>query len=208
MERLKKLMVSSNPWLRVITIYLIGFLLLIIVAITSNVLLPEGIIKNANPLWNWSVSQNLLLGTLQIFCFNLIFDVVMVLADLFAKCSRKSECYLPAGYWCLFLMFIIFGVMIGTWSFQMATTSMPFIDRMARMFNITEASGLLEMLAFCCIAGATANIAIVKSKKDGSTTSSRVRDIHLSGSEIIILIIGLCLQLTAAFIETNSIHLI
>lgn len=204
-ECIKKALVNPKVGVRVVALFLLGISFLLITAITSYLILPEGILKNAHPLMNWDVSHNLIIGSFQIFGYNLIFAVIMMSANLFAKSSKKSVYYLPTGYLSLYILFCIYGIYVGTWSFQMATTSIPFIDRLLGMFNITQASGLIEMFSFCCLAGATANISIVKTKSR-NTTATKLRDIRLSRVETISLVIGLCLLFLAAFIETNSIH--
>lgn len=39
--------------------------------------------------------------------------------------------------------------MVGTWSFQMGGEAPPFAARLLRMLHISEASGMVEMSAFC-----------------------------------------------------------
>ena len=59
---------------------------------------------------------------------------------------------IPCGYSCLLLLFLLYGLMVGTWSFQMGGEAPPFAARLLRMLHISEASGMVEMSAFCCIA--------------------------------------------------------
>ena len=60
--------------------------------------------------------------------------------------------------------------MVGTWSFQMGGEAPPFAARLLRMLHISEASGMVEMSAFCCIASGTADISFVQTL-GGRTTA-------------------------------------
>ena len=166
-------------------------------------LLPEGLLKNANPLWNWAVSSRPLVGGLQIFGFNLIFACVLVGANLFARGPQGGP-MIPCGYSCLLLLFLLYGLMVGTWSFQMGGEAPPFAARLLRMLHISEASGMVEMSAFCCIASGTADISFVQTL-GGRTTVGRLRDIRLSRQDGLVLALGFLLLFAAAMIEAASI---
>ena len=86
---------------------------------------------------------------------------------------------IPCGYSCLLLLFLLYGLMVGTWSFQMGGEAPSFAARLLRMLHISEASGMVEMSAFCCIASGTADISFVQTL-GGRTTAGRLRDIRLS----------------------------
>ena len=204
MEAVKKILMSPRPAVHALALYLPGVAAALAVAAVSCLLLPEGSFKNANPLWNWQVSADPLTGAAQIFGFNLLFTAVVVGGNLFAKCGAHSRVYLPYGYLVLAALFVIYGLMIGTWSFQMAAGSLPFADRIRRMFDLREASGLLELASFCCTAAATANIALVR-VRGREVTAARLRDIRLTRGEAALLAAGILALFAAAWIEANSI---
>lgn len=204
METVKRILMSPRPAVRALALYLPGVAAALAVAAVSCLLLPEGSFKNANPLWNWQVSADPLTGAAQIFGFNLLFTAVVVGGNLFAKCGARSRVNLPYGYLALAALFVIYGLMIGTWSFQMAAGSLPFADRIRRMFDLREASGLLELASFCCMAAATANIAFVR-VRGREVTAARLRDIRLTRGEAALLAAGILALFAAAWIEANSI---
>ena len=95
-------------------------------------------------------------------------------------------------------------LMVGTWSFQMGGEAPPFAARLLRMLHISEASGMVEMSAFCCIASGTADISFVQTL-GGRTTAGRLRDIRLSRQDGLVLALGFLLLFAAAMIEAASI---
>lgn len=111
---------------------------------------------------------------------------------------------IPCGYSCLLLLFLLYGLMVGTWSFQMGGEAPPFAARLLRMLHISEASGMVEMSAFCCIASGTADISFVQTL-GGRTTAGRLRDIRLSRQDGLVLALGFLLLFAAAMIEAASI---
>ena len=85
MNVIRRWITQPNALLRAAALFGAGMALTLAAACLSWPLLPEGLLKNANPLWNWAVSSRPLVGGLQIFGFNLIFACVLVGANLFAR---------------------------------------------------------------------------------------------------------------------------
>ena len=200
---IRRWITQPNALLRAAALFGAGMALTLAAACLSWPLLPEGLLKNANPLWNWAVSSRPLVGGLQIFGFNLIFACVLVGANLFARGPQGGP-LIPCGYSCLLLLFLLYGLMVGTWSFQMGGEAPPFAARLLRMLHISEASGMVEMSAFCCIASGTADISFVQTL-GGRTTAGRLRDIRLSRQDGLVLALGFLLLFAAAMIEAASI---
>lgn len=73
MNVIRRWITQPNALLRAAALFGAGMALTLAAACLSWPLLPEGLLKNANPLWNWAVSSRPLVGGLQIFGFNLIF---------------------------------------------------------------------------------------------------------------------------------------
>ena len=70
----------------------IFFLLLFFgVTVLSFYLLPEGLLKNKNPLQSWEPSESTLILTLQIFFYNLLSVLIIVLAGLFGTKKEKAN---------------------------------------------------------------------------------------------------------------------
>ena len=82
MNVIRRWITQPNALLRAAALFGAGMALTLAAACLSWPLLPEGLLKNANPLWNWAVSSRPLVGGLQIFGFNLIFACVLVGANL------------------------------------------------------------------------------------------------------------------------------
>lgn len=203
MNVIRRWITQPNALLRAAALFGAGMALTLAAACLSWPLLPEGLLKNANPLWNWAVSSRPLVVGLQIFGFNLIFACVLVGANLFARGPQGGP-LIPCGYSCLLLLFLLYGLMVGTWSFQMGGEAPPFAARLLRMLHISEASGMVEMSAFCCIASGTADISFVQTL-GGRTTAGRLRDIRLSRQDGLVLALGFLLLFAAAMIEAASI---
>ena len=115
MNVIRRWITQPNALLRAAALFGAGMALTLAAACLSWPLLPEGLLKNANPLWNWAVSSRPLVGGLQIFGFNLIFACVLVGANLFARGPQGGP-LIPCGYSCLLLLFLLYGLMVGTWS--------------------------------------------------------------------------------------------
>ena len=204
MEAVKKILMSPRPAVRALALYLPGVAAALAVAAVSCLLLPEGQLQKRQSAVELAGLGRSADRAVQIFGFNLLFTAVVVGGNLFAKCGAHSRVYLPYGYLALAALFVIYGLMIGTWSFQMAAGSLPFADRIRRMFDLREASGLLELASFCCTAAATANIAFVR-VRGREVTTARLRDIRLTRGEAALLAAGILALFAAAWIEANSI---
>ena len=112
MNVIRRWITQPNALLRAAALFGAGMALTLAAACLSWPLLPEGLLKNANPLWNWAVSSRPLVGGLQIFGFNLIFACVLVGANLFARGPQGGP-LIPCGYSCLLLLFLLYGLMVA-----------------------------------------------------------------------------------------------
>lgn len=204
-EFYRRLLAHPRLPVRASTLFLSGLTLTLLLAGLSALLLPVGCLRDLNPLLRWSLSPSPLWGGVQIFCYNLLPTLLILVSNLFAASGKRSEYCLPSGYAVLLTLFALYGLLTGTWSFQMAETPLPFVQRILRMFRPWEASGLAELGAYTLIAAATSGIAIVKTRS-GITTVSRLRDIRLTGGEALTLLLGLLLLLSAALLESTGIH--
>lgn len=202
MNVIRRWITQPNALLRAAALFGAGMALTLAAACLSWPLLPEGLLKNANPLWNWAVSSRPLVGGLQIFGFNLIFACVLVGANLFARGPQGGP-LIPCGYSCLLLLFLLYGLMVGTWSFQMGGEAPPFAARLLRMLHISEASGMVEMSAFCCIASGTADIS--SSRPWGAGPPPDGCGISAVRQDGLVLALGFLLLFAAAMIEAASI---
>lgn len=201
---LKKL---SSPSLKERILFCsIAFLLLFIgMTIISYYSLPEGFLKNKNPLHNWETSKNTFILTLQIFFFNQLSVVVIVLGSLFGQKKEQDINYLSIGYLAFFSQILINSVVLGTWSFSVESAAVPLFSRIAGTFDLLHRAGIWEMSGQLLITCSVAHISTILTS--GKTTiTKKIRNIRLSEAEKLIFSVGLLLMLTGAVIESISIN--
>lgn len=174
------------------------------ILLTSYFLLPEGLLKNKNPLQSWNTSDHTLILALQIFFYNLLSVLIIFLASLFAQKKASEANYLSVGYMAFFTLISINSIVLGTWSFSVEREAVPLIDRMIGTFDIVHRAGLWEMAGQLLITCAIAHISMIRSS--GSDTITRnIREIRLVNSEKAALLIGIIFMLIGAVVESNSI---
>lgn len=103
---------------RVIFTALLFLVLFFGVTIFSYFLLPEGLLKNKNPLQSWETSSNTFILTLQIFFYNILSVLVIFLGSLFGQKKEQENNYLSVGYIASLGLICVNAVVLGTWSFS------------------------------------------------------------------------------------------
>jgi membrane protein implicated in regulation of membrane protease activity len=195
---------SENVYLRIATTCFLFVVIFFTITTISYFLLPEGILRSKNPAQNWDTSDNLLVSTLQIFLFNQLSVVMILIGNTFSSRKNSEQNYLPIGYLAFFTQILINAVTLGTWSFSVVTEAVPLLDRIMGTFDILHKGGLWEMSGQLLILCATAKISIIMT--DGNKTSVRSwKEVILSKQEVFIFFGGLLIMLTGAFIESFSI---
>lgn len=177
------------------------------IVVLSYFFLPEGILKSKNPLQNWETSPNTFILTLQIFFYNMLSVLVIILGSLFGQKKESHANYLSIGYLAFFAQICINGVVLGTWSFSMAGEAVPLLDRIFRTFDLAHRAGIWEMMGQLLITCAVAHIATILTS-DKNTVTRKIRDIHLTRAEKIVLAIGFVLMLAGAVIESIAINIL
>lgn len=197
---------SSNSLRERLSFTILLFIVLFFGIMTiSYFLLPEGILKNKNPLQNWETSDNTVILTLQIFFYNMLSVLMIALASLFGKKKETEANYLSVGYLVLFAQICINGIVVGTWSFSLGGEAIPFFGRIIRTFDLAHRAGLWEMMGQLLITCSLAHISIVlTSGKD--TITRKIKSIHLKRSEAFVLIVGFALMAAGAVIESIAIN--
>lgn len=183
------------------------FLLFFAVVVLSYYLLPQELLKNKHPLQNWDTSQNIFICTMQIFGFNSISAIVMVIANLFSQKKGHHKNYVAIGYIAFFALICFNAVVLGTWSFSVESTPVPLWRRILRTFDLAHRAGLWEMLGQLLIVSAAAPIGIVITNGKETTTRS-IRSVNLSRAEWRVLIFGILLMLIGAVVESIAINTI
>ena len=201
---IRKKLTSDKLFERIITLTIIFLLVFFGVTILSYYLLPEGFLLNKNNGTNFNTSTNIIICTLQIFAWNMISVVAVFIGSLFSKKNNDQQQYLSLSYFVFIVLILISAITLGTWSFSFITESVPLLERIISMFNITERAGLVEEYGMLLITCSLANKSLVMSIKN-KTITKKMKDIKWNKKEIICAVCGMLLMLIAAFIESKSI---
>lgn len=198
----RKKLYSDNVWNRIVTLICIFCFLFFGVTIISYYLLPEGFLSNQSNMKDFETSIDLLACTLQIFFFNMISVLCILVASMFSK--KKDGIYVASGYYCFVLFVIINAITLGTGSFSEVVVDVALFERIISMFYITKHAGLIEMLGQLLIACSLANKSLVMT--DGKqTTTRKIKEINYTKTEIAVFIFGLLIMFLGALIESNTI---
>ena len=101
---IRKKLYSDNVWSRIAMLICIFCLAFFGVTIISYYLLPKGFLSNQSNMKDFETSTSLLVCTLQIFFFNMISVLCILVASIFSR--KKGEIYVSSGYYC-FVLFVI-----------------------------------------------------------------------------------------------------
>ena len=201
---IREKLTSDKLFERIITLTIIFLLVFFGVTILSYYLLPEGFLLNKNNGTNFNTSTNIIICTLQIFAWNMISVVAIFIGSLFSKKNNEQQQYLSLSYFVFIVLILLSAITLGTWSFSVNTESVPLLERIISMFNITERAGLVELYGMLLITCSLANKSLVMSIKNKVVTK-KMKDIKWNKKEIICALCGMLLMLIAAFIESKSI---
>ena len=201
---IREKLTSDKLFERIITLTIIFLLVFFGVTILSYYLLPEGFLLNKNNGTNFNTSTNIIICTLQIFAWNMISVVAIFIGSLFSKKNNEQQQYLSLSYLVFIVLILLSAITLGTWSFSFKTESVPLLERIISMFNITERAGLVELYGMLLITCSLANKSLVMSIKNKVVTK-KMKDIKWNKKEIICALCGMLLMLIAAFIESKSI---
>lgn len=202
-EKLKQHLVDERLSVRIILAVVLYFTFFFTLTVLSYYLLPEEFLMNKNSLTDFETSTNLFTSTVQIFSFNLLSVVFIVIGNLFAFFNRNNG-FIPCGYLALGLQFATNAITLGTWSFTVASIAPDLPGRLLRMFDLAHRGGLWEMMGQVLVMCATARIAIVKTNGK-EVINTPIKEIRLKKSEIACAVSGLCLMFAGAFVESSSI---
>ena len=201
---IREKLTSDKLFERIITLTIIFLLVFFGVTILSYYLLPEGFLLSKNNGTNFNTSTNIIICTLQIFAWNMISVVAIFIGSLFSKKNNDQQQYLSLSYFVFIVLILFSAITLGTWSFSFKTESVPLLERIISMFNITERAGLVELYGMLLITCSLANKSLVMSIKN-KTITKKMKDIKWNKKEIICAVCGMLLMLIAAFIESKSI---
>ena len=199
---IRKKLYSDNVWSRIAMLICIFCFAFFGVTIISYYLLPKGFLSNQSNMKDFETSTSLLVCTLQIFFFNMISVLCILVASIFSR--KKGEIYVSSGYYCFVLFVIINAITLGTGSFSEVFVDVALFERIISMFHITKHAGLVEMLGQVLIACSLANKSLVMT--DGKqTTTRKLKEINYTKTEIAVFAFGLIIMFLGALIESNTI---
>lgn len=199
---IRKKLYSDNVWSRIAMLICIFCFAFFGVTIISYYLLPKGFLSNQSNMKDFETSTSLLVCTLQIFFFNMISVLCILVASIFSR--KKDEIYVSSGYYCFVLFVIINAIILGTGSFSEVVVDVALFERIISMFYITKHAGLVEMLGQVLIACSLANKSLVMT--DGKqTTTRKIKEINYTKTEIAVFAFGLIIMFLGALIESNTI---
>lgn len=199
---IRKKLYSDNVWSRIAMLICIFCFAFFGVTIISYYLLPNGFLSNQSNMKDFETSTSLLVCTLQIFFFNMISVLCILVASIFSR--KKGEIYVSSGYYCFVLFVIINAITLGTGSFSEVVVDVALFERIISMFHITKHAGLVEMLGQVLIACSLANKSLVMT--DGKqTTTRKLKEINYTKTEIAVFAFGLIIMFLGALIESNTI---
>jgi len=199
--------VDDNIYKRIGWMYVSYILIFVPVVVFSYLLLPDGILRGKHPIVSTlEFSPNLWASTLQIFAYNLIPISLIIATNLLAQKSRISkDRFLPIGYIAFWGVTFFWGLILGTWSFEVVTEAPPLYLRLIRGFDILHHAGFYELSAYLLAAVTSFKFILWYSDGKNIIASKRWEDIKLSKSEKIIFVFAFILLLTGAFIESYGI---
>lgn len=202
-QAVKKNIMNEKETTRIIFSFIFFFAVFSLITCISYYLLPQGFLFTKNSLLDWETPDNSLLAAFQIFAFNGLSVIAIVIANFFLFPNKENPLS-SMGYYILFIQFVLNAITLGTWSFTAVKEIEPeLIYRFMRVFSIQRA-GIWEMSGQLLIACATARMAILREGKEDIFNYQR-RCKKLSKTEILIIIIGITFMVIGAYIEARNI---
>lgn len=201
---IKEKLISEKLSTRILWLTIAFIVVFFGVTILSYFFLPDGFLLKKNSVADFKTSENFIICAMQIFSYNMISIVVIILGSLFAHKKEGGKVYKSYGYLGFFVFIILNAITLGTWSFTVNTNSVSLLERILRTFDIIHNAGLLEMYGQLLITGALATKYLVMTEGK-NTTTRKFRELEIKKSEIIIFICGLLLMFAGALIESHAI---
>jgi len=198
---------DESIYRRIGWMYVSFFLLYVSVTALSYYLLPEGIFRGKHPIISrLQFAPNVWVSTLQIFGYNLIPTTLIIACNLLAQQSRwVKERFVPIGYTAFWGLTIVFAVITGSWSFGVATAAPPLHYRLVGMFDILHRSGLLEFSAYLLAAVVSFKFTLWYSDRKTIIASRNWREVKLTKSEKVFLLLAFVLLFCGAYVESCRI---
>lgn len=199
---IKTKMFSSNIFVRIATLFCFFILLFFGVTVLSYYLLPEGFLQNKNSISDFSISNNLLIGAVQIFLWNLLSVVFIIIGSIFAH--KKDNIYVSYGYTAFIVNIVLNAITLGTNSFTDGFINASLLERLIMTFDITRHAGLVEMIGQLLISCSFAKTPLIITDEK-NTTVKKISDLSMPPKEICTAVLGILLMFIGAIIESRAI---
>jgi len=197
---------NKNVWTRIAWMYITFFLLMIPVTVSSFFFLPEGVLRGKHPLIGFELSPLLWTSTLQIFGYNLIFTMLTIGANLFARQSRiNPKKFIPTGYLAFWGVTVTMGLYLGTWSQEIVTPAPPLLDRFIHLFGIFHHAVLWELSGYLLAATTSYRFTLIFTDGKKILRRKKWQDVALTKIEKILFVLSFLLLICGAFIESYGI---
>jgi hypothetical protein len=206
LKRMVNGITDENIWKRISWMYASFFILLLSVMILSYFLLPDGFMRGKHPFTGFQLSSGLWVSTLQIFAYNLIFTLLTISANLFARKSRVCpENFKPLGYLAFWGVTMTTAIYMGTWSQEIVTSAPSLPHRFLRFLDIIHQGGLWELSGYLLAATASFRFTHMYTNGKNDVARRNWRDVFLTTPEKVLFTFAFILLLRGAYIESNGI---
>lgn len=202
-----KWITDDRIYIRVVSMYISFFLTYYVALVGSYFLLPEGIFRGKHPIISRiELSDNPYVLTFQIFSYNLVPSFLIIGANLLAQQSKLvKEKSIPIGYTAFFSLTVLFGMITGTWSFDVVTAAPSLGSRVFRLLDIAHNSGLLEFSGYLLLAVTSFRFTLWYSDRKKIIRSRSWKEVELPTFEKVIFASGFVILLIAALVEAQGI---
>ncbi|STP39227.1 Uncharacterised protein [Enterococcus durans] len=164
--------------------------------------LSEGFLREYNTGGNITFSSNLFFSILQIFLFNLLSILAIIVANLFSKRKTAEQAYRGSGFLVLFVLGTIFGLTLGSNSFGVVRENAVLSQKLFDLFKLTQYSDLWEFSALILVNSVTIDKGILLTT--GKKTHVRsFREISYSSAELKMLSLAFLFLLVGAVVESR-----
>lgn len=204
MKIIKEKMSSEKVSERVVCLTISFVVIFFGITILSYFLLPEGFLLKKNSVTDFKTSENFMICAIQIFMYNMISVVFILLGSLVAQKKEGEKGYRSYGYVGFFVFIALNAITLGTWSFTVNRNSIPLTGRILRTFDIIHNAGLLEMYGQLLITAALTTKYLVMTEGK-NTTTRKITELQIEKAEVITLICGLALMFMGALVESHAI---
>lgn len=180
---IRKRLTSAKLLDRIICLTILFLVTFFGITIISYIVLPEGFLMNKNNVTNFDTSSNLIIGAIQIFFWNMLSVLAIVISSFFGNKKKECEEYISLAYNVYFICVFLGAITLGTWSFTNNIKSVPIFERIIQMFNIFEHAGLIELYGQLLITCSLSKKYLVMTYKKEISTRN-IKDVKWTKNEI------------------------